>query len=83
MISSNINKMSIHLPTNLHEKMEYTISQYIGELHEAGIIEKGKEYYELNKKNVLVNDFYKDLPKVKVDKIQKQGAISGCTAAII
>ena len=49
--------MSIHLPTNLHEKMEYTISQYIGELHEAGIIEKGKEYYELNIFNLLNRNY--------------------------
>jgi hypothetical protein len=39
---------AIHLPTNLHEKMEYILAQYIGELHDTGIIEKGKEYYELN-----------------------------------
>ena len=49
--------MSIHLPTNLHEKMEYTISQYIGELHEEGIIEKGKEYYELNIFNLLNRNY--------------------------
>ena len=51
--------MSIHLPTNLHEKMEYTISQYIGELHDAGIIEKGKEYYELNilNRNILNTNY--------------------------
>ena len=40
--------MSIHLSINLHEKMEYVISQYIGELHKAGIIEKGKECHKLN-----------------------------------
>jgi len=39
--------MSIHLPSNLHEKMEFTISQYIGELHELGVIKEGKELYEL------------------------------------
>ena len=51
--------MSIHLPTNLHEKMEYTISQYIGELHDEGIIEKGKEYYELNilNRNILNTNY--------------------------
>lgn len=37
--------MSIHLPSNLHEKMEFTISQYIGELHELDVIKDGKEYY--------------------------------------
>ena len=47
------------------------------------IIKKTRKNIFGNKKNVLVNDFYKDLPKEKVDKIQKQGAISGCTAAII
>lgn len=47
------------------------------------IIKKTRKNIFGNKKNVLVNDFYKDLPKDKVDKIQKQGAISGCTAAII
>jgi len=36
-----------------------------------------------NKKNVLTGDFYKDLPKDKVEKIQKQGAISGCTVSIL
>jgi hypothetical protein len=30
-----------------------------------------------------VNDFYKNLPKEKVDKIKKAGAISGCTAIIL
>jgi hydrogenase maturation factor HypF (carbamoyltransferase family) len=39
--------MSIHLPTNLHEKMEFTISQYIGELHDLGVIEEAKEEYQL------------------------------------
>ena len=47
--------MSIHLPTNLHEKMEYIISQYIGELHEAGIIEKGKEHHKLNRNFEFIN----------------------------
>lgn len=28
-------------------------------------------------------DFYKNLPKEKVDKIKKQGAISGCTAIVL
>jgi hypothetical protein len=36
-----------------------------------------------NKKDILVNDFYKNLPKEKVDKIKKAGAISGCTAIIL
>lgn len=40
--------MSIHLPTNLHEKMEYIISKYIEELHHAGIIEQAKEHHRLN-----------------------------------
>lgn len=44
----NNNIMSIHLPINLHEKMEYVISQYIGELHHAGIIEQAKEHHRLN-----------------------------------
>ena len=32
---------------------------------------------------ILVNDFYKNLPKEKVDKIKKAGAISGCTAIVL
>ena len=35
---------AIHLTTNLHEKMEYILAQYIGELHDIGIIEKAKEF---------------------------------------
>ena len=53
----NNNIMSIHLPTNLHEKMEYVISQFIGELHAAGIIEKVKEYYQLNTFNIKYDMF--------------------------
>lgn len=41
--------MSIQFSEKLQEKMEFTISQYIGELHEAGIIEKIKEYYEIHR----------------------------------
>jgi|Laugresbdmm110sd_1035091.scaffolds.fasta_scaffold108709_1 hypothetical protein len=41
--------MSIQFSEKLQEKMEFTISQYIGELHEAGIIEKIKEYYEMHR----------------------------------
>jgi hypothetical protein len=47
--------MSIYLPTNLHEKMEYAISQYIEELALAGILEEvsdiiqgARENYESN-----------------------------------
>ena len=39
--------MSIQFSEKLQEKMEFTISQYIGELHDVGIIEKGKEYYKI------------------------------------
>jgi len=35
--------MSIQFSEKLQEKMEFTISQYIGELHEAGIIEEIKD----------------------------------------
>ena len=44
--------MSIQFSEKLQEKMEFTISQYIGELHEAGIIEKIKEYYEIHRFNL-------------------------------
>ena len=44
--------MSIQFSEKLQEKMEFTISQYIGELHEAGIIEKIKEYYEMYRFNL-------------------------------
>lgn len=47
--------MSIHLPTNLHEKMEYIISKYIEELNNAGIIEKGKEGHKLNTNFNFIN----------------------------
>lgn len=47
------------------------------------IVKKTRKRMFGNKKDVLVNEFYKNLPKEKVDKIKKQGAISGCTALII
>jgi hypothetical protein len=49
--------MSLQFSEKLQEKMEFTISQYIGELYEAGIIEKIKEYYEIHKFN-LKYDLY-------------------------
>lgn len=49
--------MSIQFSEKLQEKMEFTISQYIVELHEAGIIEKIKEYYEIHSFN-LKYDIY-------------------------
>ena len=49
--------MSIQFSEKLQEKMEFTISQYIGELHEAGITEKIKEYYEIHTFN-LKYDLY-------------------------
>jgi hypothetical protein len=67
--------MSIYLPTNLHEKMECAISQYIEELSLAGIIEEvagiieaGRENYELNENNdyylYIINLLFDDsLPK--------------------
>jgi hypothetical protein len=39
--------MSITLPTNFHEKMKLTLSDYIGELDDLGIIEKETENYKL------------------------------------
>ena len=47
------------------------------------IIKKTRKRMFGNKKDILVNDFYKNLPKEKVDKIKKAGAISGCTAIIL
>ena len=47
------------------------------------IVKKTRKRMFGNKKDVLVNDFYKNLPKEKVDKIKKEGAISGCTALVI
>jgi len=35
------------------------------------------------KKNVLKKDFYEKLPKDSINKIQKEGAISGCTSQIL
>ena len=67
--------MSIHLPTNLHEKLEFTISQYIGELHDLGIIEKEKNWYELlafnhvTFENHIIDVLFKDLLP-KYDTIQ-------------
>jgi hypothetical protein len=47
------------------------------------ILKKTRKNMFGNKKNVLTDNFYKDLPKDKVEKIQKQGAISGCTVSIL
>jgi hypothetical protein len=47
------------------------------------ILKKTRKNMFGNKKNVLSDNFYKDLPKDKVEKIQKQGAISGCTVSIL
>ena len=47
------------------------------------IIKKTRKRIFGNKKNILLNDFYKNLPKEKVDKIKKAGAISGCTAIVL
>ena len=57
--------MSIQFSEKLQEKMEFTISQYIGELHEAGIIEKIKEYYEMYRFNLkydvyIINALFDD-----------------------
>jgi hypothetical protein len=49
--------MSINLPTNLNEKMEYMISQYIEELHNLGILEEAKEYYN-SRENIIKYDLY-------------------------
>jgi len=49
---------AIHLSTNLHEKMEYILAEFIGESHAAGIIEKGKESYESNTFNITYNINY-------------------------
>jgi len=56
---------AIHLPTNLQEKMEYILAQYIGELHDTGIIEKAKEYYEMHTFNLkydlyIINSLFDD-----------------------
>ena len=57
----------MNFPTNLHEKLEFTISQYIGELHDIGIIEKDKENYELRAFNhetfetYIINELFNDI----------------------
>jgi hypothetical protein len=56
---------AIHLSTNLHEKMEYILAQYIGELHDTGIIEKSKEHYEIHRFNLnydlyIINSLFDD-----------------------
>lgn len=50
--------MSIHLSTNLHKKMEYTIVEYIKELQVEGVIKKGKEIYDLNINNNLSYELF-------------------------
>jgi len=49
---------AIQLSTNLHEKMEYILAEFIGESHTAGIIEKAKESYESNTFNKSYNINY-------------------------
>ena len=39
---------AIQLSTNLHEKMEYILAEFIGESHTAGIIEKAQESFKSN-----------------------------------
>ena len=62
--------MTNQFSEKLQEKMEFVISQYIGELHEAGIIENAKEYYyEIHTFNLkydvyIINALFDDtLPK--------------------
>lgn len=47
------------------------------------IIKKTRKNIFGNKKSVLEDNFYKALPKEKVNKIKKEGAISGCSVAIL
>lgn len=56
---------AINLTTNLHEKMEYILAQYIGELHDIGIIEKAQEYYQIHRFNLkyeayIINALFDD-----------------------
>lgn len=72
--------MSIHLPSNLHEKMEFTISQYIGELHDLDVIKNGKEYYprdwiivNVTFENFIINLLFDDTsPKYNKIKLFNQ-----------
>ena len=72
--------MSIHLPSNLHEKMEFTISQYIGELHDLDVIKNGKEYYPTHQivvnvtfENFIINLLFDDTsPKYNKIKLFNQ-----------
>ena len=57
--------MTNQFSEKLQEKMEFVISQYIGELHEAGIIENAKEYYEIHRFNLkydlyIINTLFHD-----------------------
>ena len=72
--------MSIHLPSNLHEKMEFTISQYIGELRDLDVIKNGKEYYprhwtivNVTFENFIINLLFDDTsPKCNKIKLFNQ-----------
>ena len=75
--------MSIHLPSNLHEKMEFTISQYIGELHDLDVIKNGKEYYPTHRivvnvtfENFIINLLFDD-SSPKYNKIKLFNQIAG------
>ena len=76
--------MSIHLPSNLHEKMEFTISQYIGELHDLDVIKEGKEYYPIHRiivnvtfENFIINLLFDDTsPKYNKIKLFNQIAVN-------
>jgi hypothetical protein len=57
--------MSNQFSEKLQEKIEFTISQYIGELYDIGIIEQSKEYYETHSFNLnydlyIINTLFHD-----------------------
>ena len=57
--------MTNQFSEKLQEKIEFTISQYIGELYDIGIIEQSKEYYETHSFNLnydlyIINTLFHD-----------------------
>ena len=55
---------AIQLSTNLHEKMEYILAEFIGELEAEGIIAKAKESFKstfnLNYNIYIINELFED-----------------------
>ena len=65
--------MTNQFSEKLQEKMEFVISQYIGELYDTGIIEQAKEYYETHRINLsydlyIINTLF-HAPSPKYNKV--------------